>query len=189
MNPIDAAWDILKSKLQQPFRGIAHSMRGNAPEEVLREAGKRDMDLSSDEAEQISADFMSRKLSDVALRNALESFAPENYFYQVDPEGARLNDIDDEEGNIFRHPSGYPFIHSQRKRRATNYDIGANPDSKYPTDTEQDSKLLEEEYADLGDPTFRYMHSLTPAPMSGGNRDQGMMLTYPTTYRSNLFHA
>ena len=68
-------------------------MRGNAPERVLHEAGRRGMDLSPDEAEQMSADFMSRKLSDVALRNALESFTPENYFYEVEPEGQRHSDI------------------------------------------------------------------------------------------------
>ena len=168
MKPIDAAWDILKSRLQQPFRGIMRSMSSNTPEEVLHEASRLRPDqkpvTTMDEAEQMSADFLSRKLSDVALQDAMASFAPENYYFNIPPEYQNYNDIEDEEGNILRRPSEIPFIHGQRKRRATNYDIGANPDSIYPTDKTQDIEM-----AAVNDPDFRSMVSLTPAPVTDGS--------------------
>jgi len=153
MRPIEDAWYFLKADLGQPFRRIKHRMARNTPERVFEEARRYPPQTrmgTPEEAEEASADFMSREMSDAALREALETFTPEHYFHNIPPEYQGFSDRVDSEGRILRPPTGLgvnsqygptPFIHSQRRRGATNYDVGINPDARFPMDERQAAML------------------------------------------------
>ena len=172
MRPIDVAWGLLKGNLGQPFRGLEQDMTQNTPERIQRDTNENRREafftgqklMTPDEAEQESTNYMSRQLSDNALREALASFTPENYYHEgTDPDrrdgGPRsppLSNADNSHGIM-------PILHSQRSvyddedrvfhpDDLTNYDLGMNPNAQFPVDETQTH------------PQFHLGRSLTQAP-------------------------
>jgi len=159
MSPFDAAWRLLKGDLGQPFRGFKQNMAQNSPEQIQRDTNENRQSMNDggfqqklmtlDEAEQRSAGHISRQLSDNAMREALASFTPENYYHEgTDPDrrdgGPRsppVSSANNSHGNM-------PFLHSQRSTYddednvhypddSMNYDVGINPNAQFPEDETQ----------------------------------------------------